>query len=82
MASFIEVTRVHPGIGKMTVNVDYIIKFEKSDNAEAGTDLLVKEGLATYDAESGYESFNILYRVKEPYATVRMLVSDATRGLR
>ena len=80
MASFIEVTQVHPGLGKMSVNVDYIVKFEKSSHAEGGTDLLVKNGLATFDAESGYQSFDILYRVKESYAAVKKLVSDATRG--
>ena len=80
MAGFIEVTQVHPGIGKMTVNTDYVIKFERSSHAEGGTDLLVKDGLAIYDSESGYQSFDILYRVKESYVTVKKLVSEAARG--
>ena len=42
MARFIEVTQVNPGVGKMTVNVDYIIKFEKSGHADGGTSILVK----------------------------------------
>lgn len=82
MACFIEVTQVYPGVGKMTVNVDYIIKFEKSGHADGGTSILVKGGLVTHDSESGYQSFDILFRVAEPYATVKRLVSDATTGTR
>ena len=80
MACFIEVTQVYPGIGKMTVNVDYIIKFEKSGHADGGTSILVKEGMATHDPESGYQSFDVLFRVAESYATVKRLISDATSG--
>jgi hypothetical protein len=80
MARFIEVTQVNPGVGKMTVNVDYIIKFEKSGHADGGTSILVKEGMATYDSESGYQSFDVLFRVSESYATVKRLVFDAIAG--
>lgn len=71
MAQFIEVTQVSPGVGKMTLNVNYIVKAEPSAHADGGTDIIVKDGRVSYDAETGYNSYTVSYRVKESYTVVK-----------
>ena len=77
MAKFIEVTQVAPGVGKMTINVDYIVKAEPSVHADGGTDMIVKDGMVSYDAETGYNSYTVSYRVKELYPMIKKLLKDA-----
>lgn len=74
MAQFIEVTQVSPGVGKMTLNVDYIVKAERSAHADGGTDIIVKDGRVSYDVETGYNSYTVSYRVKESYTVVKNLL--------
>ena len=77
MAQFIEVTQVSPGVGKMTLNVNYIVKAEPSAHADGGTDIIVKDGLVSFDTETGYKSYTIKYRVKESYTRITKLLNDA-----
>lgn len=74
MAQFIEVTQVSPGVGIMTLNIDYIVKAEPSAHADGGTDIIVKDGRVSYDVETGYNSYTVSYRVKESYTVVKNLL--------
>ena len=75
MAQFIEVTQVYPGVGKMTLNVDYIVKAERSSHADGGTDIIVKDGLVSFDPETCYRSYTVTFRVKESYETVKKILA-------
>ena len=80
MAQFIEVTQVAPGSGNMTLNVDYIVKVERSGHADGGTDIIVKDGRVSYDLETGYNSYTVSYRVKESYETIKRQLQALSRG--
>lgn len=82
MAHFIEVTQVSPGSGKMTINVDYIVKAEPSAHADGGTDIIVKDGRVSYDSETGYTSYTVKFRVRESYVAVREQLMDFIQGMK
>lgn len=82
MARFIELTQVYPGLGKMLINVDYIIKIDRSDHADGGTDIIVKDGMACHDSETGYTSYTVKFRVKESYVVVREQLMETMRGMK
>lgn len=80
MAKFIELTQVEPGIGPMTINLENIILVSPSAHADGGCDVIVKDGKTSYDAEEGYRSYTLTYRVKENYQSIRMALGPAKRG--
>ena len=82
MAQFIEVTQVSPGVGIMTLNIDYIVKAEPSAHADGGTDIIVKDGRVSYDVETGYNSYTVEFRVKESYQTIKKQLLDIIQGLK
>lgn len=82
MSKFIEVHQVYPGIGRMVINVDYIITAEPSAHADGGTDLIVKDGRVSSDSETGYKSYTVSYRVQESYGTIRQQLLDFTQGMK
>lgn len=71
MAKFIELTQAAPGVGPMMLNVDYIIKVEPSPHADGGSDIIVKDGRTSCDAESGCCSYTVSFRVKEEYRKIK-----------
>jgi len=82
MAQFIEVSQMAPGTGKMTINVEYIVKVERSSHATGGTDIIVKDGRVSYDSETGYKSYTVSYRVKESYETIKKQLPGIAQGMK
>ena len=80
MARFIELNQVDPGIGKMSVNLDYIVMVEPSSHADGGSTVIIKDGKATRDAENGHQAYTVSYRVSESYAQIKRLLLDAPQG--
>lgn len=80
MAAFIELIQVEPGVGLMSVNVEKIVLFRPSGNADGGTDVIVEDGNTSYDAEEGYRSYTVTYRVKENYQSVKATLMGLQRG--
>lgn len=80
MARFIELNQVEPGIGKMSVNLEYVVMVEPSGHADGGSTVIIKDGKATRDAENGYQAYTVSYRVSESYAQIKQLLLDAPQG--
>lgn len=82
MSKFIEVHQVSPGIGRMVINIDYIIKVESSAHADGGTELIVKDGQVSYDSETGHQSYTVSFRVQESYQTIKNQLLDIIQGMK
>lgn len=80
MPTFIELTQMGPGIGPLTINLEKVVLFAPSANAGGGTDIIVENGKVTYDAEEGYRSYTVSFRVKESYQSVKAAVGGLRAG--
>lgn len=81
MAKFINLTQVEPGYGPMIVNLDRIVLVTPSTHADGGTDIVVENGKTSYDAEEGYRSYTVTYRIKQSFQAIKDVLEPVCPGL-